>query len=285
MTPKIYILLPVHNRKEVTRVFMQSLQAQSFTDYQLLLIDDGCTDGTADMVRQYIANVIVLQGSGHWWWAGSLQKGIDWLKSRNVSSDTLVLIINDDVRFAPDYLQNAVHLMSKKPGTLMLSRFVSADGREILETGVDADFRNFSFDIARSPELINCLSTRGLFMHWQEIVKTGNFHPRLLPHYASDWEYTIRAHRKGLKCETSDQLQIVPNFETSGTHVIKARGFMNFARKYFDRKTLNNPVHWSIFMMLASDRRWLPLNLVRIWVRTAKALYRAFVTPAKPDAD
>jgi len=276
MTPGIYILVPVHNRKELTRVFVECLQLQTYTDFQLLLIDDGSSDGTAEMVRQYIPNVVVLRGSGNWWWAGSLQQGINWLKSRKLPDDALVLMINDDVQFSSDYLRNAVRVMSEKRNTLVLSRFIEPGNPEIVETGIHADFRRFSFDITKDQGQINCLSTHGLFMHWADIVKTGDFYPRLLPHYSSDWEYTIRAHRKGLKCETSGELLIVPNYETSGTRVIGNLGFFAFLKKYFDRKTLDNPMHWSAFMLLASDLRWLPLNLTRVWVRAVKIIYRAF---------
>ena len=73
MKNKIYILLPVHNRKEITRGFVECLKAQTFQDYRLVLIDDGSNDGTADMVKESIPSVTVLRGIGDWWWAGSLQ--------------------------------------------------------------------------------------------------------------------------------------------------------------------------------------------------------------------
>ncbi len=234
MTPVIYILVPVRNRKELTRLFVECLQQQTYTNFQLLLIDDGSSDGTADMVRQYIPNAIVLQGTGNWWWAGGLQQGINWLKSKKVPSDSLVLMINDDVQFAADYLANAIAVMSKKCRTLVLSRFIEKDNPQIIETGIHADFRNFSFDITNDQAQINCLSTHGLFMHWEDIIKIGDFYPRLLPHYSSDWEYTIRAYRKGLKCETSQEILLIPNHAATGTRIIEAEGFWSFLKKYFD---------------------------------------------------
>ena len=78
--PELYILLPVHNRRETTRRFLECLRAQTFQDYHLLLIDDGSTDGTAEMAREFISTLTVLGGSGDWWWAGSLPLREDlWL--------------------------------------------------------------------------------------------------------------------------------------------------------------------------------------------------------------
>ena len=51
MKGSLYILLPVHNRCDITREFIDCLKAQTFQDYHLVLIDDGSTDGTEQMVR------------------------------------------------------------------------------------------------------------------------------------------------------------------------------------------------------------------------------------------
>ena len=62
MNQKVFLLLPVHNRKEVTGEFIQCLLRQTYQSYRLVLIDDGSTDGTAEMVSQAIPGVVVIQG-------------------------------------------------------------------------------------------------------------------------------------------------------------------------------------------------------------------------------
>jgi GT2 family glycosyltransferase len=104
MTETIYILLPVHDRCEITRRFIVCLKAQTYLNYHLILIDDGSTDGTAEMVGEMIPLLTILRGKGDWWWAGSLQRGYEWLKSNSeVSSQDCVLIINDDTEFESDF--------------------------------------------------------------------------------------------------------------------------------------------------------------------------------------
>ncbi len=55
---KISVIIPAYNCKEYLEECINSLLAQSFTDYELLLIDDGSTDGTAELCEQ-----IALKGS------------------------------------------------------------------------------------------------------------------------------------------------------------------------------------------------------------------------------
>jgi GT2 family glycosyltransferase len=273
--PKLYILLPVHNRREITQRFVECLTAQTFSDYHLVLIDDGSTDGTAEMVQARIPSTTILRGNGDWWWAGSLEQGLNWLKKHVAEDRAVVLFINDDVHFSPDYLDRAIRLMADKSRTLVLSRFRKPDTGEVQETGVTANFRRLTFTIAASGDHVNCLSTRGLFAHWGDIRAIGGFYPRLLPHYLSDYEYTIRAYRKGFKCETSADLLIEPNIEATGYREMHEASFVVFWRKYWSKKSVLNPAYWSSFVLLASEPLWVIPNLLRIWARAVLTVIRA----------
>lgn len=276
---KVYILLPIHNRKAVTKHFIDCLRMQSYQDYHLILIDDGSTDGTAEMVSLFIDSykLTIIKGRGDWWWAGSLQQGLDWLKKNGVNANDLILFINDDVGFSYDYLDRAIHVMADRQDVLMLSRHRLPDTGNISESGVFSDLKRHTFTIADSSEKINCLSTRGLFTHWAVIQKIGDFHPRLLPHYWSDYEYTIRAHQKGIKCETSPDIVIVPNHETTGLRgEFSEIRFTDFLKKYFSRRSISNPLYVSAFLLLTSRPQWMLSNLLRVWVKAGKTIFRAW---------
>jgi len=275
LSAQIYVLLPVHNRRAVTASFVDSLKAQTFSNYHLVLIDDGSTDGTAEMVRESIPTATVLRGKGDWWWAGSLQRGLDWLEQENVPDDAIVLFTNDDVEFGPDYLERAAALMKGKQRTLVLSRTRDPLTGAIDETGVTADLRRLTFTISKSSESINCLPTRGLFAHWSDVKKIGGFHPTLLPHYLSDYEYTIRAHKRGMRCETSSELVITSNEKTTGYREIKEASMKSALAKLFSKKASGNPVYWTSFVILTVPPPWIIPGLMRVWVGGARAFARS----------
>ena len=133
---KIYIILPVHNRRHVTRRFLDCLKAQSYQEYHLVLIDDGSTDGTQEMVRDEIANLSVITGHGDWWWAGALQQGYDWVCQQDLDHSSLVLIINDDTEFDNDFLERAAYLMRGQKKSLLLAQSFSRETRLLIGTGV-----------------------------------------------------------------------------------------------------------------------------------------------------
>lgn len=61
--PKFSIILPVHNAADYIRRTLESILNQSFTDYELIVICDSCTDNTQEIVESYgIAPLVVEYG-------------------------------------------------------------------------------------------------------------------------------------------------------------------------------------------------------------------------------
>ncbi|MEO6725251.1 MAG: glycosyltransferase [Blastocatellia bacterium] len=271
---ELYILLPVHNRRATTSRFLACLKAQTDQNYHLLLIDDGSTDGTAELAREQIPELTVLRGSGDWWWAGSLQQGIEWLRQRGVAAEDVVLLINDDVMFDSRFLEKGVALLRTMPRTLLLAQAVSAQTGLPLASGVEADLKKWRFRPAESADKINCLTTNGLFVRWGDLQQIGGFHPRLLPHYNADYEFTLRAHHKGFHLRVSPELRLVWDEKTTGFHRFERMSFAAFMRQYFSRKSLGNPLYHSAFVLLVSPKLWIPVHLIRIWFGSLLAIGR-----------
>jgi glycosyltransferase involved in cell wall biosynthesis len=52
-SPKVTALIPVYDREQYVDEAVDSILAQTFTDFELLVIDDGSTDRSRDIVRSY----------------------------------------------------------------------------------------------------------------------------------------------------------------------------------------------------------------------------------------
>jgi len=242
--PHLFILLPVHNRRKTTEIFVQCLKKQVFQDFTLVLIDDGSTDGTSEMVLSYLPETVIIKGNGNWWWGGALHQGYRWLRKHASSPDDMVAIMNDDVEFEKDFLQKAMHFMLQHESTLLLAQSRSLQTRELYDTGTKIDWRHFTFRRAEQGEEIDCLATRGLFLRVKDFFRIGGFHPILLPHYLSDYEFTIRAKRKGFRLTTTPEVWLWMNEETTGYHKVK-----NW-KSVFSKKSSIHPLYLTHFILM-----------------------------------
>jgi GT2 family glycosyltransferase len=283
MNKQIYILLPVHNRCAVTLRFIACLKSQT-VNWRLILIDDGCTDGTAEKVASILPETTILKGNGNLWWAGSLDIGYKWLQGSKIQNHDIVLIINDDVFIQTDFLATGSQLLSDMPNTLLLARCRNTETGEILETGIKVNFEKLEFNVAKSSEKINCLSTRGLFLTWEDMSKIGGFHPWLLPHYFSDYEYTIRAVKQGLNCATHPKLFLESFGEYTGYRTARDFQEKGGLKRYLSKRSAVNPLYRVFFVFLASPLRYVPRHLRLIYLDTKKMLKLILTTEHKSRA-
>lgn len=268
----LYILLPVHNRKEITKKFICSLKKQTVSNYHLVVIDDGSTDGTSEMITEELPSATILRGNGELWWAGSLQKGFDWF-IKNANNDDLVLIINDDVVICPDYLEIGSKLLDENIDAIIGSISYSMQTNEKADSGIRLLWNPLRFLRVENSKDINCFSTRGIFLKLKTIKKIGGLHHVLLPHYLSDYEYTHRAVNKGIQIITNNNLYLYKNEKTTGFGSIKYKNVKDFLNKYFSKRNPNNIFYYISFILLAAPSKIIFNEMIILLKKQYKLLF------------
>lgn len=254
---RIYIVTSVHNRYEITKKYLSVLKRQTCKNLFLVLVDDGCTDGTAEMVKEEFPRSVILHGDGNLWWAGGLQKAYLWLKKHVKDPDTPVLINNDDVDYGDDYIETGVRLLRAHPGTMVAGSGYGAGSGRQLDGIFYHDFKDGTGSLLPPGRESNAASTRSLFLTVGDWMKTGGMHPMLLPHYMSDFEFTIRAYRKGIRLRSFPELTY--------TFDEKATGESEYAKltlkKMFSKRSNYNPFYRISFVLLSTPPACLPSHL------------------------
>jgi glycosyltransferase involved in cell wall biosynthesis len=49
--PKVSVCIPTFNRKNFLQLTLESVYSQNFTDFEVVVLDDGSTDGTSDFIK------------------------------------------------------------------------------------------------------------------------------------------------------------------------------------------------------------------------------------------
>ena len=288
MSGRLHIVLPVYNRRETTVAFVDALRRQTYQDFKLVLVDDGSTDGTAEAVRHRLPAVEVLTGTGDWWWAGSLDRACRRLSETGVRDEDVLLLINDDVVIGPDFLAQALAELAQHADTLLLARQVDVTtGAEIDHGGgVRVDLAELRFAAAVRPEDINCLPTRGLFMRWREFLRTGGFVPDRLPHYLSDYEFTLRARSRGLALRVATKASLGVKEGQTGRAMANLfdEPRVGRFRLLFSHRYKDNPLAWSAFVSLAVPRSRRPYLWLKVWLNFGLTVVRCVLIPV-PRAD
>jgi GT2 family glycosyltransferase len=269
----IYIIVPVHNRSPITSRFLDALRRQNCTDFRLILVDDGCTDDTVAIARRKLSSsqLHVLHGDGQLWWAGALQAGYEYLTRLGPEPDDAVLIVNDDVDFDPDFLVHGLTALAEQPQACFQAIGIDRRSGE-RDCGAVADLVRLRFRAAVDGEKPNCLSTRGLLMRASTFLQSGGFRPRWLPHYLSDYEFTLRLRRHGTPLQVDDRFRAEIALELTGLDEVSAPGAKRYWKDSFSNRAKFNPKHWCAFVVLACPWPLVPWHVARIWIRFTRLL-------------
>lgn len=269
----LYVIVPVHNRADVTERFIRALAAQDMQRFTLVLVDDGCTDDTVARASQLLPShqLRVLRGDGSLWWAGALQLAYEFLGKVVDQSEDSVLIINDDTRFSCDFLRSGLNLLAEFHDAAIQAQGID-ELTGTVDSGAVADLFRLRFRPASAGESPNCLSTRGLLMHARTFIASKGFRPRLLPHYLSDYEFTLRLRRSGIQLRCDSRFCAFTRLELTGTESIPTRNARQVWKSAFSNRAKFNPKHWSAFVLMACPAWVAPIHLARIWLGFTRAL-------------
>lgn len=220
---KVFVVIAVHNRLELTRRCLSCLAAQTHEARSCIVVDDGSTDGTAEAVGREWPDVALLHGNGRLWWAGATAKGIHAALREAVEGD-FVLLLNNDTEFASDYLQELVEASQANGRALVGSLNVDIrDPARVVDAGVRWDWAGAaSFPVVRDPEAawstgVNTLSGRGMLVPVEVFRRVGNLESQRLPHYAADEEFAMRAARAGFRLVVSHRAVLRVHAELTGS--------------------------------------------------------------------
>jgi len=202
--PTIGVLITCHNRIESTlqclkALFCQKSLGESF-HLEVFLVDDGCTDGTSDVIRLDFPQVKIIQGNGNLYWNRGMH--LAWETAAASKDFDYYLWLNDDTFLFENGLEillNEVFAKSIVCGVTRASKnetstyggFIAKHEKLITPNGnyQNADYCNG-----------NCvLIPKYVF------EKLGNLDP-IFQHALGDFDYSLRARKKGV------EIKVAPEF-------------------------------------------------------------------------
>jgi glycosyltransferase involved in cell wall biosynthesis len=153
MSPKISVVIPTYNNAALLRETLDGVYAQSFRDFEVIVIDDGSTDDTASSVKNYGQNIRYVHQSNQGP-AAARNKGASLARG-----EIIAFCDHDDV-WNPRHLETMLRCFSEHPEAAMC--FGDA---EYFGTGIAGGARHIHPKVLRAM-LNKKVATRRLWQCW-----------------------------------------------------------------------------------------------------------------------
>jgi glycosyltransferase involved in cell wall biosynthesis len=177
-------VIPVHNGADYVAEAIRSTLSQTRPPIECLIIDDGSTDATAEVVREFGNDVTHIRHE---------REGVSAARNRGarLARGGLIGFLDHDDVWLPTKLERQVQALEDQGSTLALCavRVIDEHGRTLRTHGLSIDEDLLTGMLMfNSRETVSC-SSAGL-MRRQEFLRMGGFDPILS--VSADWDLLLR---------------------------------------------------------------------------------------------
>jgi glycosyltransferase involved in cell wall biosynthesis len=151
--PRISVIIPTYNSAQYIREAIDSVLSQTYRDYEIIVVDDGSKDNTAEVLREYGDKILYLYQEN---------AGTNPARSRGLkeAKGEYIALIDADDKWLPDKLQEQVEFMDVSPEiNLLFSDFYNFN-----ENGT---FEQTFFNNNKAFRKIRTKSISGNRPHWK----------------------------------------------------------------------------------------------------------------------
>lgn len=185
----ISIVLATKNGSKYISKAIESVQAQSRQDWELIIVDDGSTDNVVDIVRSYIATdsrIKLIQNPENLGLAKSLNVGL-----RAAQGEYIARLDDDDYWIDPNKLDAQVKFFESHPDHVLLATWYkdydeAGNLLQPLEPPTD-DKTLRRMLLARNP-----FGHSTVMMRRKPVMGLGGYDESLSKSYTEDWDLWIR---------------------------------------------------------------------------------------------
>ncbi|HUB62466.1 MAG TPA: glycosyltransferase [Puia sp.] len=254
-------VIPTFNRVNSLRQILTCLQQQrAATPHNLatpsvtttpIVVVDGSTDGTLEMLSAEFPSAAIVRGDGSWWYTRSINEGIKKARQLNCSH---ILTLNDDLTFASNYIGTIVgdHLAAGPDsviGSISLSattpRLITFSGvskvtRTLKEYNYLPKFSAVAENTLGGVKPSVVLSGRGILYPIGIFDRFGLYDEHLVQ-YSSETDFTYTASRNGIPVMISYNARVYENVRlTSAGAVYNNPSLHALLRSFRNKYSINS---------------------------------------------
>jgi len=199
----ISVVIPTWNGLQLLNKCLQSLREQSFKEFEIIVVDNGSTDGTVDWLKKNAPDVETVALERNFGFSGAVNAGI------RTSEREFVVLLNNDTVVTPDWLKAFVDASEKYQNTsIFTSKVIVNSPPYLIDTAGDGfTIAGFGYKIGwMSPETSFYSRSRHVFgasgcssMYRRKIFDEIGYFDEDFFAFAEDLDFSFRALIAGHK--------------------------------------------------------------------------------------
>jgi len=196
------------NRKELLKTCLYSVMAIDYTNFSVVVIDNGSTDGSLDMVKGEFSEVKILALDQNYGFAGGYNRYFEQL---NEDPSEFIMLLNNDTEVEPNILKNFLEAVEKYGSKHIIGAkiFYHQDPQKIWYAGGKVNMKLgyiYHLGIRRQnspkysyPKQTDYVTGCCLFTSI-DVIRQLNGFDESFNMYGEDVDLCLRANKKGIKC-------------------------------------------------------------------------------------
>lgn len=138
--PTVSVIIPTFNRKKFLPKAIESVFKQTYSDYEIIVIDDASTDGTAEWVAFAYPDITCVHLTENRGSAGARNEGL------KIAQGTYIAYLDSDDQWLPNYLDMQVKALEENPNDVLTVcdyTLICNDFRQQVQSAPKAEYSNF----------------------------------------------------------------------------------------------------------------------------------------------
>lgn len=281
----IVTVIPTFNRRAHLRDILHDLMSQRLQNFSMdvVVVVDGSTDGTIEMLDEEFPTIHQVQGEGDWWYTRSMNEGF---KKASTLDPDMILTLNDDTRLDERYVANILSsYLRHDRNTIMGSLSVTYDEpRRVTFSGVkDIDWWRFKYhshlpyydeidikQLCGEKESV-VVPGRGTLIPWHLIEELDGFDDNLVQ-YGSDDDFCLRARKTGADVMISYMAVVYSHDQLTGTgNPVRKEGFWTVLKAFKNRYSMLYIPKYAAILRRHGNKILWPFTLLIVIAGSLKA--------------
>jgi GT2 family glycosyltransferase len=239
-----------------------SLEWQTRPADHIVIVDDGSTDGTKEMLKAEFPDVIIIEGDGNLYWTAAINLGIR--HALNLGVD-FILTLNNDTVASRAFVENMLAGASRDSHALIGALDKDINTKKPYYGGEHFDWKTgkstYLLDVLPATKQhglheVSLFPARGLLIPRKVFDMIGLFEEKKLPHYMADYDFTLMAKRHGFRMYCSYDAVLYTYPSEGGDHKIRKRKTLkNYFDHLFSIKGGGNLRNFTVYTLRNCPRR------------------------------